>query len=60
MRLAARILGLALFALPALVAAQAAFPSKPMKVVLPLPAGGIVDIVGRAVTEKISATWGQP
>ena len=60
MRLAARLLGLALLALPALAVAQSSFPSKPIKVVLPLPAGGIVDIVGRAVTEKISSTWGQP
>jgi tripartite-type tricarboxylate transporter receptor subunit TctC len=60
MRHAARLLCLALLAAPALAAAQGAFPAKPIKVVLPLPAGGIVDIVGRAVTEKIASTWGQP
>jgi tripartite-type tricarboxylate transporter receptor subunit TctC len=51
---------IALLATPAVATAQGVFPSKPIKVVLPLPAGGIVDIVGRAVTEKIASTWGQP
>ena len=60
MRFATRLLGLALLAVPALACAQGAYPSKPVKVVLPLPAGGIVDIVGRAVTEKIASGWGQP
>lgn len=45
-------------------AAQTAFaqgyPSKPVHVIVPYPTGGIVDIVARAVTEKIAAGWGQP
>jgi tripartite-type tricarboxylate transporter receptor subunit TctC len=60
MRFAAQMLSIALLAAPALVVAQGTFPTKPVKVVLPLPAGGIVDIVGRAVTEKIASSWGQP
>jgi tripartite-type tricarboxylate transporter receptor subunit TctC len=60
MRFAARLLCLALLAAPALAVAQGAYPSKPVKVVLPLPAGGIVDIVGRALTEKVASSWGQP
>ena len=60
MRFTARVLCLALLAVPALAVAQGTFPSKPIKVVLPLPAGGIVDIVGRAVTEKVSSAMGQP
>lgn len=37
-----------------------AFPSKPLRFVIPFPAGGIVDVVGRAVGEKIAALLGQP
>jgi len=54
----ARILGaLALFAGTAI--AQP-FPSKPVRVIVPYPAGGIVDTLARVVTEKVSAAWGQP
>lgn len=40
--------------------AQADFPNRPVRMILPYPAGGIVDIVVRIVTSKISAEWGQP
>ncbi|MBI3373204.1 MAG: tripartite tricarboxylate transporter substrate binding protein [Betaproteobacteria bacterium] len=47
-----------------LVAAQTAlaqgYPSKPVRVIVPYPTGGIVDIVARAITEKIAAGWGHP
>src|SRR5438477_653368 len=44
-----------------LALAQAAdFPNKPIHVVLPYPAGGIVDVVTRIVTEKLQAVLGQP
>ncbi len=36
------------------------YPAKPVRVVVPFPAGGIVDILTRAVTEKIAANWGSP
>src|SRR5258706_11243004 len=60
MRFASLMTCLALLAAPALAAAQGTYPSKPIKVVLPLPAGGIVDIVCRTVTEKVASNWGQP
>ena len=41
-------------------AAAQGYPSKPVRVIVPYPAGGIVDIVARAVMEKIAAGWGQP
>lgn len=50
-------LGWALAALP--VHAQT-YPAKPVRVVVPFPAGGIVDILTRAVTEKIASNWGSP
>lgn len=37
-----------------------AYPAKPVRVVVPFPAGGIVDILARAVTDKIAANWGAP
>lgn len=40
--------------------AQTDFPIRRLHVVLPYPAGGIVDIVTRIVTEKLSETWAQP
>ncbi len=49
-------LAAALSALPA--AAQ--YPAKPIRIVVPFPPGGGVDIVARTVGEKISGRLGQP
>lgn len=48
----------ACLALPA--AAQGDYPNKLVRVVVPYPAGGIVDVIARAITEKMSIAWGQP
>ncbi len=40
--------------------AQSAFPSRPVTIVVPFPAGGSLDAVGRVSAEKLSAMWGQP
>jgi len=53
-----RTLALALLALPALVFAQA-FPSKPVKIVSPFPAGGTSDVMARMVAEALSKELGQ-
>lgn len=37
-----------------------AFPDKPLRFLIPFPAGGIVDIVGRAIGEKLAGLLGQP
>jgi tripartite-type tricarboxylate transporter receptor subunit TctC len=50
---------LALAALPELAAAQA-FPGKPVKFIVPFPAGGINDILARILADKLQAKWGQP
>lgn len=39
--------------------AQSAYPSRPVKFVVPFPAGGPVDTTGRAVAQKLSELWGQ-
>jgi tripartite-type tricarboxylate transporter receptor subunit TctC len=45
----------ALLGLPGLVLAQAAYPSKPIRYIVPVVAGGGSDMVGRTVTER----WGK-
>ncbi|HYF43779.1 MAG TPA: tripartite tricarboxylate transporter substrate binding protein [Ramlibacter sp.] len=42
------------------VHAQGAFPSKPIRVVVPSPAGGPPDLILRAIIPKLNATLGQP
>ena len=36
------------------------FPSRPIRVVVPFPAGGAADALPRIVAEKLAARWGQP
>jgi tripartite-type tricarboxylate transporter receptor subunit TctC len=45
----------ALLGLPGLVQAEAAYPAKPIRYIVPVAAGGGSDMVGRTVTER----WGQ-
>jgi tripartite-type tricarboxylate transporter receptor subunit TctC len=51
-----RILALALF--PTLALAQA-YPSKPLKMIVPFPAGGPADIFGRELAQALTAQLGQ-
>jgi tripartite-type tricarboxylate transporter receptor subunit TctC len=37
-----------------------AYPAKPVRVVIPLPAGSTPDIVGRTLSEKLQKALGQP
>lgn len=60
-----RLLGAALSGVPLLLAsggarAQEAWPSKPVRVIVPFPAGGVVDLVTRAVTDRLAVTLKQP
>lgn len=50
---------LGLFAQPFVAHAQA-FPSRPVRVVVAWPAGGFVDAVTRALTDKLAESWSQP
>ncbi len=49
----------AAIALPTLAFAQA-WPSKPIKIIVPYPPGGTSDILARAVGQKMSEQYGQP
>jgi tripartite-type tricarboxylate transporter receptor subunit TctC len=46
--------------LPLAALAQPAFPSKPLRLVVPNAAGGAADLTARTVGQKISETLGQP
>src|SRR5580692_9843238 len=39
--------------------AQSNYPNRPIHIVVPYPAGGIVDIIARAVTEQVGRDWNQ-
>jgi tripartite-type tricarboxylate transporter receptor subunit TctC len=55
----ATILTISLFISTSPLQAQT-YPAKPVKIVVPFPAGGIVDILTRIVTEKVASNWGSP
>ena len=42
------------------VLAQAAYPSRPVRLIVPAAAGGATDIVGRLVAHQASLAWPQP
>jgi tripartite-type tricarboxylate transporter receptor subunit TctC len=52
------VLALCAAALSAFASAQT-YPSRPIRVIVPFPAGGTADILARVVGQKMSETWGQ-
>ncbi len=44
---------------PASLLAQSDYPNKPIRLIVPFPAGGSTDIVGRVVAQKLSERLGQ-
>ena len=58
--LATRIACSALLAAAASVVQAQGFPSKPIRVIVPYTAGGVVDVIARSVGERMAQTTGQP
>ncbi|MBI5719958.1 MAG: tripartite tricarboxylate transporter substrate binding protein [Burkholderiales bacterium] len=61
MRLSAtrRLLAVALVALPLSIQAQGAYPNKPIKLIVPFPPGGNVDLSARILAPELARELGQ-
>ena len=57
-RTLATVVTVTLAASPAL-AQTGDYPNRPVRIIVPQTAGGAVDIVARAIAQKLSETWGQ-
>ena len=57
----ALLLGLAAFS-PVLAHAQpaASYPAKPIRIIVPFPAGGTTDLLARMLGQRMTTAWGQP
>jgi len=55
----ARILNAALMSLAGAAIGQQAYPTKPIRVLIPFPPGGSTTVVARIVGQKLSENWGQ-
>src|SRR3989454_7813320 len=54
------VLGAALAPWPAPAQTSDAWPSRPLRFILPFPPGGGTDILGRIIAERLTASLGQP
>jgi len=59
-RLLAITLGAASIAAAPCTGAQTAWPTKPIRLIVPFPAGGSVDVTSRALAQKLGEQLGQP
>jgi tripartite-type tricarboxylate transporter receptor subunit TctC len=59
MNVASRLLAVALLSLAATTAFAQTYPAKPITLIIPFPAGGSTDIVGRIVAEGMSRELGR-
>jgi tripartite-type tricarboxylate transporter receptor subunit TctC len=46
--------------LPIRTAEAQSFPNRPIRIIVPFPAGGPTDILSRVIAQKMSEDWGQP
>jgi tripartite-type tricarboxylate transporter receptor subunit TctC len=59
-RLSAAVAAASLAAAWPLAAAAQAYPTHAIRMIVPYPAGGSVDVLGRAIADKLTASLGQP
>jgi len=59
-KLASCILAWTALSLPLAHAQQAPFPDKPIRLVIPFPAGGPTDVLGRRIAQSLGESIGQP
>jgi tripartite-type tricarboxylate transporter receptor subunit TctC len=50
----------ALWALPGTATAQGSYPNRPIRMVVPFPAGESIDVIARIIAERWSSALGQP
>jgi tripartite-type tricarboxylate transporter receptor subunit TctC len=53
------VAAMALFIVCGVASAQSPFPSRPVHIFVPYPAGGAVDVLARTLGEAVSRQWGQ-
>src|ERR1700730_16509934 len=53
------LLGGAAMVLPAAVGGAESFPTRPIRLIVPYPAGGGTDIVGRVPRQNVHESWAQ-
>lgn len=52
-------IAVAVVATCSVVSAQSVFPTRPVRILIPYPAGGAVDILGRTLGDELAKQWGQ-
>jgi tripartite-type tricarboxylate transporter receptor subunit TctC len=50
----------AALAMAGAAAAAQAYPDKPIRLIVPFPAGGTTDLLARTVGQRLTMAWGQP
>jgi len=59
LRVAAILLSFLALVLPAGTANSQTYPSKPVRIIVPFPAGGLADVLTRGLAQELSKAWGQ-
>jgi tripartite-type tricarboxylate transporter receptor subunit TctC len=55
----AALLAIALGFPPCVTASAQSYPAKPIRIVVPFAAGGITDVLARALAQRLAEDWGQ-